>query len=305
MSLRVLVLVGPTAGGKTQLGVQVASELGSEIISADSRQVYRGLDIGTGKDLDEYRAVTPAVRHHLIDVADAETVYSLFDYQRDCYRVLESKASEPRYAGGVPLILVGGTGLYVEAVLRGYRIADVPENPALRDRLAEQPHHLLVQALDEADPELASRTDRDNTRRVIRALEIADHAKRHTVRTSQPPSTPIEYSVFALDIPADEIARRIDRRLASRMDQGLIPEVEGLIAGGLPVARLEQLGLEYREVAYYLSGKKSRETMLHDLGQGIRRFAKRQRTWFRGFARRGVEVTWVQPDDKDRLLKYR
>lgn len=304
MRLRLLVIVGPTACGKTQLGVRVARELGSEIVSADSRQVYRGLDIGSGKDLDEYRRVEPPVRHHLIDIADPRDVYSLFRYQEDCYRVLERKAAEQPFVAGVPLVLVGGSGLYVEAVLRGYRIADVAEDDVLRHALSERPHAELVRQLEAVDPELAARTDCASTRRVIRALEIAEHAKRHPVRYSAPPAVRIEHAVFALDVPADELARRIDRRLEERIDAGLLDEVDALLAAGVTAERLSQLGLEYREAALYRTGRKSREAMLHDLRHGIRRLAKRQRTWFRGLARRGIDVTWVSPDDDARLLAH-
>ena len=192
MSIRLLVIVGPNAAGKTRLGIRVAHALGSEIVSADSRQVYRGLNIGAGKDLEEYRQVSPAVPHHLIDVAAPSTIYSLFHYQRDCYRLLERKAGERPYSDGVPLVLVGGTGLYVEAVLRGYRIANVPEDEELRERLMQREHEELTEELRRLDPALAEQTDCSSKKRVVRALEIADHARRHAVRYSEPPPVTIE-----------------------------------------------------------------------------------------------------------------
>jgi tRNA dimethylallyltransferase len=278
MPVRLLVIAGPNASGKTRLGVDVAHGLGSEIISADSRQTYRGLDIGSGKDLDEYREVTPPVPYHLIDVADPREVYSVFHYQRDCYRLLKRKERASIFAAGVPLLMVGGTGLFIEAVLRGFRIPNVPEDAALRRRLMRRRHDDLVEELRGLDAQLFRRTDCSTKKRVVRA-----------------------YAVFAIDIPPDELRRRIDVRLKTRLEQGMIAEVEGLLAAGITEARMAQLGLEYREVTAYLAGRKTRQEMADDLRRGIHQFAKRQRTWFRGLARRGVEVTWIGPGDREAL----
>ena len=302
MAIRLLVLVGPTASGKTRLGVDVAHSLGSEIISADSRQVYRGLDIGSGKDLDEYREVTPPVPYHLIDVADPGEVYSVFHYQRDCYRILEEKERDPLFGGGRPLVMVGGSGLLVEAVLRGYRIPNVPEDETLRRQLMRRSHAELVQELCRTDDPLFRRTDCSSKKRVVRALEIANHARHHPVHYSPPPPVRIDYAVFVIDVPPDELRKRIDIRLEQRLEQGMIAEVEGLLAAGIPQARMAQLGLEYREVTAYLTRTKGEQQMLDDLRRGIRQFAKRQRTWFRGLSRRGFEVNWIGPQDRDALL---
>ena len=296
MAVRLLVLVGPTASGKTRLGVQVAHALGSEIISADSRQVYRGLDIGSGKDLSEYSEVSPPVPYHLIDVADPREVYSVFHYQRDCYRLLEEKAGSAR-----PLVMVGGTGLFVEAVLRGYRIPNVPEDVALRNALMHHDHDGLLQELRGLDEELFERTDRSSKKRVVRAIEIARHARDHELRFSPPPPVEIEFAVFAIDIPAEELGHRIEARLEARIEQGMIDEVRGLLDSGVTPARMGQLGLEYREVTAYLHGKKTRQQMQEDLARGIRQLAKRQRTWFRGLSRRGIELDWIAPDDHDAM----
>ena len=304
MPVRLLVLLGPTASGKTRLGVGVAHGLGSQIISADSRQVYRGLDIGTGKDLSEYREVTPPVPYHLIDVADPREVYSVFHFQRDCYRLLEEKERDPVFGGGRSLVMVGGTGLLVEAVLRGYRIPNVPENEALRRRLMRRKHAELVIELRSADDQLFVRTDCSSKKRVVRALEIADHARQQPVRYSPAPPVRIDYAMFVIDIPPEELRSRIDLRLEQRLEQGLIAEVQGLLDAGIPEARMAQLGLEYREVTAYLSGTKSEQKMVDDLRRGIRQFAKRQRTWFRGLSRRGFEVTWIAPEDRDALLRH-
>jgi tRNA dimethylallyltransferase len=294
-----LVLVGPTAGGKTRLGVRAAHALGSEIISADSRQVYRGLDIGSGKDLSEYAEVSPPVPYHLIDVADPGEVYSVFHYQRDCYRLLERNAGTER-----PLLMVGGTGLFVEAVLRGYRIPNVPEDESLRAALMEQDHEVLLRELRGLDDELFRRTDRSSKKRVVRAIEIGRHARDHELHYSPPPPVRIDHVVFAIDVPAEELGRRIDERLDARLEQGMIEEVRGLLDAGITTKRMAQLGLEYREVTAYLCGDKTRERMRQDLARGIRQLAKRQRTWFRGLQRRGIDVRWIHPGRCDALLDH-
>jgi tRNA dimethylallyltransferase len=298
MPVRLLVLVGPTASGKTRLGVDVAHRLGTEIISADSRQVYRGLDIGSGKDLAEYSAVTPPVLYHLIDVADPGEVYSVFHYQRDCYRLLEQRQEGP------PLVMVGGTGLFVEAVLRGYRIPDVVEDAALRQRLMQLRHVELVERLRELDPDLFRRTDCTSKKRVVRALEIASHARDPEPRYSPPPPVRIDHAVCAIDIPPERLCERIDARLDQRLKTGMIEEVQGLLDAGIAPERMAQLGLEYREVAAYLTGAKTLQAMTDDLRRSIRNLAKRQRTWFRGLPRRGIEVTWIAADDRDALLGH-
>ncbi|MCP3980505.1 MAG: tRNA (adenosine(37)-N6)-dimethylallyltransferase MiaA [bacterium] len=297
--MRLLVIVGPTACGKTRLAVRVARALGSEIVSADSRQVYRGLDIGSGKDLDEYSSVDPPVPVRLIDVADPARPYSVFRYQHDCYRVFEAWQSQGRET---PLVLAGGTGLYVEAVLRAYRIADVPENEDLRARLMRRDRVELERELQRLDPERARATDTSSKKRIVRALEIADVASRGPVRYSDDPPVALDTSVFGVEIPRDELARRIDRRLDERMRQGMVAEVERLLASGVTPQRLTQLGLEYREIGAYLVGDKTLDRALEDLRTGIQRFAKRQRTWFRGLERRGIAVTWIGPDDVDVVL---
>ncbi len=305
MPIRLLVLAGPTASGKTRLGVEVAHALGSEIVSADSRQVYRGLDIGSGKDLSEYCTVTPPVPYHLIDVADPKQVYSVFHYQRDCYRLLETKAQEPGFRDGRPLVMVGGSGLLIEAILRAFRIPNVPEDESFRNRLMERDHRELVAELRNQDAGLLERTDCSSKKRVVRALEIAEHARNHPVVYSPRPPVEIEHAVFAIDVAQDELGRRIDARLDERLEQGMIDEVRDLLASGVTPQRMAQLGLEYREVTAYLIGAKSKTQMDSDLRRGIRKLAKRQRTWFRGLERRGVAVRWIDAGNRKVLLSHR
>jgi tRNA dimethylallyltransferase len=303
MTVRLLVIVGPTAVGKTRLGVEVAHSLGSQILSADSRQVYRGLDLGTGKDLEEYSAVDPPVAHHLIDIADPSEVYTLYRYQRDCYALLRRLALHPGFGdGSIPLVMVGGSGLYVEAVIRDYRIADVPENPELRRALRQRPHHELVNRLLEIDPERASHTDLGSTERVIRSLEVSAANGAGPVRCSEPLGLDLESRVYAIRCDRDTVRRRIRNRLEHRLALGMIDEVRGLLADGLAPRRLDRLGLEYREIGAYLAGRKSRAEMVDDLAIAIGRFAKRQETWFRGMERRGTPITWVEPGDAGRVL---
>jgi tRNA dimethylallyltransferase len=303
MKLHVVAIVGPTACGKTRLGVEVAHRLGSEIVSADSRQVYRGLDIGTGKDLGEYAEVHPPVPYHLIDVADPADVYTLFRFQQDCFRVLQEMVVRPPFsAGDVPVVMVGGSGLYVEAVVRQYRLADVPNNPELRYRLRSRSREDLVADLQRRSPELARETDLKSLRRVIRALEIAEYGEQKVLRYSESAGISLRFSVFGIEISRDELRRRIGSRLRVRLAEGLIEEVRNLLEGGLSPNRLDELGLEYREVAAYLTGKKSREEMASDLEIAIGQFAKRQQTWFRGMERRGTPICWIGPGDVETVL---
>jgi len=304
MTPRLLVIVGPTASGKTRLAVEVAHTFGSEILSADSRQVYRGLNLGTGKDLEEYTAVDPSVPYHLIDIAEPQEIYSLFRYQQDCYRVIRRLAEEGGYGSGrVPLVMVGGSGLYVEAVVRDYRITDVPEDPEFRQRLRRQDREDLVQQLRQTDPERASRTDESSRERVIRALEIAAAELRGPVPTSETLGLDLESRVYAIRIDREILHRRIRGRLEDRLAGGMVDEVRGLLDTGLPPERLERLGLEYREIAAYLAGRKNRQQMVDDLATAIGRFAKRQETWFRGMERRGTPITWIKPGESGRILE--
>lgn len=305
LSLHIVVIAGPTACGKTRLGVELAHELESEIISADSRQVYRELDLGTGKDLEEYTQFETPVPFHLIDIVDPEETYTLFQYQQDCYRLLREKDRDERFCSGkVPLIMVGGSGLYVETVVRDFRIADVGENKELRNRLANIPLDELVAELERENPELAEQTDTSSGRRVVRALEIAEHARSAPIEFGERPGMDLRFSVFCVDLDRSRLRRRIGDRLRSRLTSGMVAEVRGLLDRGLSHERLEALGLEYREIAAHLRGSKSYDDMVNDLEHAIGRFAKRQQTWFRGMERRGVPIRWIEPHDTGKVLDF-
>lgn len=286
-----LVILGPTASGKTGLGVAMAVELGGEIVSADSRQVYRGLDIGAGKDLHEYVVSGRAVPYHLIDIVDLDTEYSVYHYQRDFYAVfedLESRAVVP--------IVVGGTGLYLEAVLKGYRMVEVPENAGLRGQLESCSDDDLAAQLRSLKPELHNTTDLTDRRRMVRAIEIALHSPDHP----PPPAPRVRALVLGTRWEREELRARIRRRLEERLGGGLIEEVEQLLARGVGAEKLHFLGLEYRYVSDYLGGTiKNRNDLTQKLGSAICKFALRQETWFRRMERNGTEIHWVDRGDLD------
>jgi tRNA dimethylallyltransferase len=279
---RLVVILGTNASGKSELGIRLASYFGGEIISADSRQVYRGLDLGSGK-------VTPAqaatVKHHLIDVADLSEYYSLAQYQRAAYNAIDSIAS----AGKLPF-LVGGTGLYIRAVVEGYELVDVPPNEPLRTELESLPLPQLVERLEKADPDAASRIDKSNRRRLIRAIEIA--AAGHAHGKSQTSSPRYNCLQLGLTWPRESLIQRIEDRLRERLANGMIEEVAGLRARGVSDLRLDKLGLEYRYIARYLRGElRSVEDLRAELGIAIRQFAKEQVTWFK----RDPRILWLDP----------
>ena len=303
MNLDVVAIVGPTACGKTGLGVEVAHRLGSEIVSADSRQVYRGLDIGTGKDLHEYAAVDPPVPYHLIDIAEPNETFTLFRFQQECYRVFgELAARDPFVDSNAPAVMVGGSGLYVEAVVRHYRLADVPNNPELRAYLQGKELEELSAELQQRSPDLARETDLSSKRRVIRSLEVADYGKAHEIQYGEPPGVSLRFTIFGIEVERNELRRRIRRRLRARIEEGMIEEVQGLLDHGLAPDRLYELGLEYREISAYLLGTKGRDQMLEDLEIAIGRFAKRQQTWFRGMERRGTPIRWIEANDVESVI---
>ncbi len=303
--MRLLTITGPTATGKTGAAVQVAHAIASEIVSADSRQVYRGLDLGTGKDLDEYSSVSPPVPYHLIDIVEPTEVYTLYDYQRDCYETLAELAQRPSVADGrTPILLVGGTGLYIEAVLRQFRIHDVPEDPQLRADLMLLPRDVLEHRLRTEDPQLARTIDMSSRKRIVRGLEIARARRSGPLATSDPCPVPLQFRVVELTLPRDQLRRRIAARLDQRLEKGMVEEVRGLLDRGVPPERLLQLGLEYREITRHLLGAVGFDEMVERLRNAIYRFAKRQATYLRGLPARGVPVHRLHAQATDELLGY-
>jgi tRNA dimethylallyltransferase len=290
--MHLIVIAGPTATGKTAIAAAAAHRLGTELLSADSRQVYRGLDLGTGKDLEEYRKFAPPVRYHLIDVAEPEDGYSLYQYQQACYAVLEAKARAGGRASEV-LVMAGGTGMYLEAVLRRYRIANVPENPELRARLSGRSRGELESELLALNPALAARTDKSSAKRIIRALEIHHGSLSGSLEHSGPPPVDFTFSVFCTRMDRTALRARIDARLEARLAAGMVEEVAGLMGRGVTRERMQVLGMEYREISDHLAGLKNREAMEADLRHEIHLLAKRQETWFRGMERRGVPTAWL------------
>lgn len=292
--MHLLVIGGPTATGKTALAAELAYTLGASVISADSRQIYRGLDLGTGKDLVEFRRYRPEVPYHLIDIVEPQEVYSLFQYQADCYRVMEQlSGSGGSQGGGGVAVMVGGTGMYMEAVLRRYRIANVPEDVGLRESLGSREQTDLIEDLKRMDPELAARTDTSSKKRIIRALEVAHWALERPVEYSRLPEWPFTYTAFATALDRSVQRARIDRRLMERLQAGMVEEVEGLLKQGVAPARLKLLGMEYRQIVSFLLGEKTKTAMIEDLKHEIHLLAKRQETYFRGMERRGVPIQWL------------
>jgi|TARA_B100000315_G_scaffold232217_1_gene244273 tRNA dimethylallyltransferase len=277
-----LVVLGPTASGKTRLSVRLATRLDGEIISADSRQVYRGLDIGSGKDLQEYGEVP----YHLIDIVDPGHEFNLFEYQQAFFEAFAVVRSRQR----LPL-LVGGSGLYLDAVLKGYRLVKVAENPELRQQLMRLSHRQLVRRLQNSRPRLHNRTDLEDRSRLVRAIEIAEgEATAGATLPSPPPLYPI---LFGLRFDRDELRQRITRRLKARLEDGMIEEVQELLRSGLPSEALEFYGLEYRYVAQFIRGALNRNDMFQKLNSAIHQFAKRQETWFRKMERNGASIHWL------------
>ncbi|KGO00051.1 tRNA delta(2)-isopentenylpyrophosphate transferase [Porphyromonas macacae] len=282
----ILTLLGPTASGKTRLAARLAFELGSEVISADSRQVYKGMDLGTGKDLEDYIVKGKEIKYHLIDIRNAGERYNLFEFQHDCHKALEDI-----YSRGIEHpIICGGTGMYAESILRGYNLPGVPANESLRKELSHFSMDELVTKLKSYGP-LHNQTDIDNPRRTIRAIEIADYISKHPAeKTGFPPVNSVN---FCLDLPREERRARISARLQKRLKAGMTQEVERLLASGVKAEDLIYYGLEYKYVTLYVIGEISYQEMAEQLEIAIHQFAKRQMTWFRGMERRGIKLHMI------------
>lgn len=281
-----IAITGPTATGKTQLGVSLARALDGEIVSADSRQLYRGMDLGTGKDLQDYGEVP----YHLIDIAPAGYKYNLYEYVRDARAAIsdiESRGRQP--------ILVGGTGLYVETLLKGIDLPEVPRDEALRAALEGKSLEELTEILSSMK-ELHNTTDVDTCQRAIRAIEIQTYYQAHPEAAAATEPHPIAALCILVDIDRDERRRRISERLRRRLDAGMVEEVRHLLDTGIAAEDLEYYGLEYKYLTLYCTGRMDYDSMKRELEIAIHQFAKRQATWFRGMERRGIRMHKISYD---------
>ncbi|MBE7175888.1 MAG: tRNA (adenosine(37)-N6)-dimethylallyltransferase MiaA [Mucilaginibacter polytrichastri] len=280
-----IVVLGPTASGKTRLAVQIAAELNGEIISADSRQVYRGMDIGTGKDLSEYQVNGVPVPYHLINVADAGERYHVFAFQQDCAEAI----ADIRLRGKQP-VLCGGTGLYIDALLDNFAYTQIPVDVELRAALAQFSHSDLQQRFSHIKSSYSERADLSTRKRTIRAIEIGLYLQAHP---DVPPAGKRDAVIIGLDLPADERRARITARLQQRLDGGLLDEVRNLVKAGLSYADLHYYGLEYRFAAQFLQGETGYEAFVYHLEKAIHQFARRQMTWFRRMEKHGKTISWI------------
>ena len=285
-----ITIVGPTACGKTSLAAALAADIHAEIISGDSRQVYRGMDIGTGKDLADYRVGDISVPYHLIDIVEPGTKYNVYQYQRDFMRAYDDIVGR-----GVTPMLCGGSGLYLEAVLRGYRMAPVPENKPLRQSLEGKSLAELTEMLNDIKTRKGLRmhntTDVDTAKRAIRAIEIELYQDEHPEETED--IQPVDSLVIGLHIEVEQRRERITRRLKARFDEGMADEIRRIIDSGVAPEELIYYGLEYKYVTEYVIGQRDFEETFRLLEIAIHQFAKRQMTWFRGMERRGVKIHWI------------
>ena len=296
---KMLTILGPTASGKTPLAAALAKRVGGEIISADSRQVYRRMDIGTGKDLADYDGVP----YHLIDICEPGTKYNLFQYQQDffdAYQDIRERGAQP--------ILCGGTGLYIEAVLKGYKLSPVPQNPELRQQLEgrtlDELTQMLVELKRKNQSTMHNTTDVDSCQRAIRAIEIETYNLEHPVPRRELPA--VESIIIGVDIDRELRRQKITRRLKARLEEGMTDEVQALLNEGIAPEDLIYYGLEYKFVTEYLTGQTTYDEMFQRLEIAIHQFAKRQMTWFRGMERRGFHIHWIDAtlptDDKVNMI---
>lgn len=285
-----ITILGPTASGKTALAAALAYKIGAEIISADSRQVYSGMTVGTGKDLDDYVVNGRQIKYHLIDIARPGDKYNIYEYQRDFHKVYAELAQR-----GVMPILCGGSGLYIETVLKGYSLSTVPQNPELRQRLSgktlEELTEILVDLKARNNSCMHNRSDVDTAQRAVRAIEIEEYNLHHPSSNTEFP--PVESVIIGVDIDRESRRARITERLRQRLEHGLVEEVEGLLESGVSAEDLIYYGLEYKYVTEYVTGRTTRDEMFKELEIAIHQFAKRQMTWFRGMERRGFTINWV------------
>lgn len=280
-----ITIIGPTASGKTAFAAALAARLDTEIISGDSRQVYRSMDIGTGKDLADYMVDGKQIPYHLIDICNPGDKYNVFEYQHDFHKAFE----EIRKKGKLP-ILCGGTGMYIESVLRGFKLLDVPQNPALRESLKGKSLAELEQILASYKV-LHNKTDVDSAQRAIRAIEIEEFYK--TEAPDKREYAPINSLIIGVDIDRELRREKISRRLRARLDEGMVDEVRAILSTGVKPGDLIYYGLEYKFLTLYIIGQLTYDEMVSQLEIAIHQFAKRQMTWFRGMERRGLHIHWL------------
>ncbi len=281
-----LVIIGPTASGKTSFATQLAKKLNGEIISGDSRQVYRRMDIGTGKDYDDYLIDGELIPAHLIDIKEPGYKYNVYEFQNDFFKIYNEIQLRKKTA-----IFCGGTGLYIEAVLKGYKLIHVPSNYQLRESLKEKSLEELETILSQFR-KLHNSTDTDTVKRAIRAIEIETYYQTHPeINVSLPEMRPL---IIGIDIERDRRRERITKRLKQRIEDGMIGEVQDLLNEGIPPEDLIYYGLEYKYITQHLIGELSYDEMINQLNIAIHQFAKRQMTWFRGMERRGVKIHWIK-----------
>ena len=280
-----ITILGPTASGKTPFAAELALHIDGEIISGDSRQLYRHMDIGTGKDVKEYTIDGTTINHHLIDIRDPGEKYTLFDFMEDfhdAYKDIIARKKKP--------ILCGGTGLYIESVIKGYDLKDVPKNPQLREELQNKSLEELTAILAQLK-ELHNRTDIENKRRAIRAIEIATYQNKQS--SSQKLYHPIDSVIIGVSIDRDMRRKKISSRLQKRLEEGMIDEVRSILSMGIAPDDLIYYGLEYKYVTQHVIGELTYAEMFTRLETAIHQFAKRQMTWFRGMERRGLKINWI------------
>lgn len=285
MAHKLLTITGPTACGKTSLAAELAFQLGGEIISADSRQVFRGMDIGSGKDLADYHIHNTDIPYHLIDIHDAGYEYNVYQFQNDFIRAFGDIVSRGRQP-----ILCGGTGMYIEAVVKGYQLADAPIDPDFRQRMEAYTDEELTARLA-SYIKLHNHTDTESRDRLLRALEIQEYHLQHP--DAYPHMPDMEHIIIGVRYPREQVIERIGIRLRERLQNGMIDEVQSLLDQGVPEERLLRYGLEYRHVTRYLHGECTYEEMYEHLYTDIRRFSKRQMTWFRRMERQGITIHWI------------
>lgn len=290
-----IVVLGPTASGKTHLACQLAYHLNGEIISADSRQIYKGLDIGTGKDLQEYKVKNKKIPYHLIDVCEVNTQFYLHDFIRE----LQKSFTEITEHGRLPIIC-GGTGLYLEALEKDHHMTMVPENEALRNKLSKASHEELVKLLFSLRGPHIKLIDPTSKKRIIRGLEIYEYLKENPAPEKRELIYKPKY--IGIKIDKEERNKRIDVRLKQRLENGLIEEVEGLLKKGISHERLQFLGLEYKFISQYLLKQINKKELYTLLSTAIHQFAKRQMTWYRRMEKNGIEIEWVQLNEAEELM---